>query len=141
METFSRGTLVSELDPWYVTGFVEGQGTFTYSRNGRQMSLYFAVKLAEVDEPILQAIRDFFGGVGSIYFLRARASVYYRVCRREQLPVIIDHFDTYPLHGSKLAAYQIWREMVVLKQRFRQPDRAALSDLADQLSASYAAGR
>src|SRR5688572_22371514 len=94
--TFSRGTDMTDLDPWYVTGFAEGQGSFTYSRNGKQLSLYFAVKLAEADEPILQAIRDFFGGIGSIYLLRARASAYYRVCRREQLPVIIDHFDTYP---------------------------------------------
>lgn len=141
METFSRETLLTELDPWYVTGFVEGEGTFTYSRNGRQMALYFAVKLPEADEPILQAIRDFFGGVGSIYFLRARASAYYRVCRREQLPVIVEHFDTYPLRGSKAAAYAIWREMVVLKQRFRQPDRDALLDLAAQLSASYAGVR
>lgn len=141
METFSRETLLTELDPWYVTGFVEGEGSFTYSRNGRQLQLYFAVKLPEADEPILQAMRDFFAGVGSIYLLRARASVYYRVCRREQLPVIIDHFDSYPLQGSKAAAYAIWREMVVLKQRFRQPDRDALRDLAAQLSASYAAGR
>ena len=138
METFSRGTSLSDLDPWYVTGFVEGEGTFTYSRNGKQMALYFAVKLPEVDEPILQDLRDFFGGIGSIYFLRARSSAYYRVCRREQLPVIVEHFDAYPLRGGKAAAYAIWREMVVLKQRFRQPDRDALRDLAAQLSASYA---
>lgn len=135
METFPRETSLSELDPWYVTGFVEGEGTFTYSRNGRQMQLYFAIKLAEADEPILQAIRDFFGGIGSIYFVRPRASAYYRVCRREQLAVIVDHFDTYPLHGSKAAAYRIWREMVVIKQRFRRPLRDELQELAAQLSA------
>lgn len=129
---------MTDLDPWYVTGFAEGQGSFTYSRNGKQMALYFAVKLPEADEPVLQEMRDFFGGIGSIYLQRARASALYRVCRREQLPVIVEHFDTYPLRGSKLAAYSIWREMVVLKQRFRQPDRDALSDLAAQLSASYA---
>lgn len=138
METFSRETLPSELDPWYVTGFVEGAGTFTYSRNGKQMALYFAVKLPEADEPVLQELRDFFGGIGSIYVQRGRSSTLYRVCRREQLPVIVEHFDAYPLRGSKAAAYAIWREMVVLKQRFRQPDRDALRDLAAQLSASYA---
>lgn len=146
METFSRETFLAELDPWYVTGFVEGEGTFTYSRNGKQLSLYFGLKLGEADEPILTAIQEFFGGIGSIYYVQprgesAKGAAYYRVCRREQLPVIVEHFDTYPLRGSKLVVYRIWREMVMLKQRFRQPDRAELQDLAAQLSASYARGR
>jgi hypothetical protein len=145
METFSRGTPDTELDPWYVTGFVEGEGTFTYSRNGKQLAVYFGIKLSEADEPILEAIQAFFGGIGSIYYIQprgeaAKGSAYYRVCRREQLPVIVKHFDAYPLHGSKLAAYRIWREMVMLKQRFRQPPREELKDLAAQLSASHNRG-
>lgn len=146
METFSRETLLEELDPWYVTGFVEGEGSFTYSRNGRQLALYFGIKLGEADEPILEAIRAFFGGIGSIYHLQprsegAKGSAYYRVCRHEQLPLIVAHFDAYPLRGSKLSAYRIWREMVVLKQRFRKPSRDELQELAAQLSASYARDR
>jgi hypothetical protein len=134
METFSRETRTTDLDPWYVTGFVEAQGSFTFSRNGRQMALYFGMKLPEVDEPVLHAIRDFFGGIGSIYPVQAGASAYYRVCRREQLPVIVDHFDSFPLISCKRAAYEIWREMVLLKQRFRQPPRDELRQLAEQLS-------
>ena len=149
METFSRGTDSTTLDPWYVTGFVEGEGSFTYSRNGRQLALYFGIKLTEADEPILEAIRDFFGGIGSIYYVQPRAgaggkgagAAYYRVCRREQLPVVVEHFDTYPLRGGKLASYRIWREMVLLKQQFRQPDRDELQELAHQLSATQVRSR
>src|SRR6266540_3811771 len=36
---------VPGLNPWYVTGLVEGEGTFTYSRSGSHLALYFAVKL------------------------------------------------------------------------------------------------
>lgn len=136
METFSRETFRAELDPWYVTGFIEAQGSFTYSRNGRQMALYFGIKLPEVDEPVLHEIRDFFGGIGSIYPVQAGASAYYRVCRREQLPVIVDHIDSYPLRSSKRAAFEIWRDMVLLKQRFRRPPRDELRQLAEQLSAA-----
>ena len=137
---------MTQLDPWYVTGFVEGEGSFTYSRNGKQLSLYFGIKLGEADEPILTAIQEFFGGIGSIYYVQPRGesgkgAAYLRVCRREQLPVIVDHFDAYPLRGSKLAVYRIWREMVLLKQQFRQPPRDELQDLAAQLSASYARSR
>jgi len=127
---------MSDLDPWYVTGFIEAQGSFTYSRSGRQLAIYFGIKLPEVDEPVLQDIRDFFRGIGSIYPVQSGAGAYYRVCRREQLPVIVDHIDSYPLRSSKRAAYAIWREMVLLKQRFRQPPRDELQLLAEQLSAA-----
>ena len=147
METFSRETSVLTIDPWYVTGFAEGEASFTYSRSGRQIALYFSIKLTELDEPILDAIRAFFGGIGTIYFVQPRAAAspmsgysktasLYRVSRRDQLLVVVDHFDTYPLRGTKAEAYRIWREMVFLKQRFRRPPRERLHELAVRLSAA-----
>jgi hypothetical protein len=143
-ETFSRGTA---LDPWYVTGFVEGDGAFTFSRSGRQLALYFAVKLTGAEGSLLDAIRDFFGGRGAIYHVKARAAptpssghtkdaAYYRVCRREDLERIVEHFDQYPLRGTKRRSYEIWRQMVVLKRDFRKPPREELDQLATQLSAT-----
>jgi hypothetical protein len=144
-ETFSRGT--QQLDPWYVTGFVEGEGAFTFSRNGRQMALYFAIKLTGADRAILDTIREFFGGIGNIYDVVPRAAptpssgytkaaAYYRVCRREDLDRVVEHFDRYPLRGTKAASYAIWRQMVVLKRDFRKPPREELAQLSAQLSAA-----
>ena len=146
MDTFSRET-ISALDPWYVTGFVDGEGAFTFSRNGRQMSLYFAIKLTAIDRPLLLQLQAFFGGIGEIYSVRARgaatagsgstrAASYYRVCRRDHLPRVVQHFDAFPLRGAKRASYAVWREMVLLKQRFRQPEREKLEALATRLSAA-----
>jgi LAGLIDADG DNA endonuclease family protein len=143
-ETFSRGT--PELDPWYVTGFVEGEGTFTFSRSGPQMALYFAIKLTGSDRTILEAIQAYFGGIGSIYNVKpaaptqasgyTKSAAYYRVCRSKDLDRVVEHFDTYPLRGSKAASYAIWREMVVLKRAFRKPARPELEALAARLSAA-----
>lgn len=144
-ETFSRET--PGLDPWYVTGFVEGEGTFTFSRTGGQMALYFALKLTGSDRNILEAIQDFFGGIGSIYHVKKRAALtpssgytnaaaYYRVCRRDELDRIVEHFDRYPLRGGKAASYAVWREMVILKRAFRKPVRPELEALAARLSAA-----
>ena len=141
METFSHGT----LDPWYVTGFADGEGSFTYSRSGRQMGLYFAIKLTAEEEPILQRLQEFLG-VGRIYNVVARkpsghggwtkTARYYRVTRRDDLVRIIEHFDQYPLQTEKLKSYVIWRQMVLLKQQsFRNPDREKLQMLAEKLSA------
>lgn len=143
METFSRGT----LDPWYVTGFADGEGSFTFSRSGKQIAVYFAVKLVATDEPLLKSLQDFFG-VGKIYSVRARSpsqgagmggatktASMYRVTRHDELPQVVAHFDRYPLQGEKRFAYAIWREMAVLKTMFRKgADREVLDDLALKLS-------
>jgi len=136
VETFSRGT----LDPHYVTGFTDGEGTFTYSRSGQQLALYFAIKLTALDEPILQEIQTYFGGAGRIYDVKARApstksAKYFRISHRDELPVVLDHFDRYPLRTNKREGYEVWRLMVLLKRKFRNPDREMLDQLAMQLSA------
>jgi len=124
VETVSRETAI---DPWYVTGLIDGIGTFTYSRSGRQLAVYFAVK---TNHRLLEQLQGFFG-VGAVY------NRYFRVQRRDELPKILDHFDRYPL-SAKHEEYGIWREMVLAKQAFRQPDRERLEALASQLSASRA---
>jgi len=130
VETFSHGT----LDPRWVTGFADGESSFTYSRSGKQLALYFAIKLSAIDQPILEDIRAFFG-VGKIYSVKARAPAsYYRVTHRKDLPRIVAHFDEYPLRSSKQRVYEVWRLMVQLKVQFRRPDRDALNALADSLS-------
>lgn len=128
-----------------MTGFCEGESTFTFSRNGAQLALYFGVKLTAAERPLLEALQAFFGGVGRIYKVKAREAptprsgftkeaVYYRVCRRDELPRIVDHFDEHPLRGGKKESYRFWRQMVLLKQNFRQPAREQLDALAARLS-------
>ena len=43
----------STLPPWFVTGFVEGHGIFTFSRSGSQRMVVFANRLIESERPLL----------------------------------------------------------------------------------------
>jgi len=132
-----------KLNPWYVTGFCDGESAFTYSRSGKNLNLYFAIRLNFEDRDLLYKIRDFFG-VGKIYVGRpakpgkysghTRTSFYYRVARIAELDKIINHFARYPLVGKKAASFAIWKEMVEAKKRFRRPKRDELNRLADELS-------
>lgn len=120
----------------YVTGFVDGNGSFTYGRSGRQLALYFAVKLATADRRVLEDLQAYFRGAGRIYAVApAGASLYYRISHRTDLMEVVRHFDAHPLRTRKRDAYAIWRDMVIAKQQFRTPDRALLDRLAAQLSA------
>ena len=128
MDTFSRETLTPE----YVTGLVEAAGSFTYSRSSKQLALYFALKLPLADEPLLEDLQAFFG-VGKIY--KSRGSAYYRVTRHQDLPLIVRHFERYPLRSRKRESFDVWKQMVEAKQSFRRPDREQLDQLATELRA------
>ncbi len=132
------------LDPWYVTGFCEREASFTYSRNAGAVNLYFAIKLSATDLSILQRIQRFFGDIGRIYSVRpetphgkagyTKAASYFRVNRPPQLIRVVEHFERYPLLGTKGASFATWREMVALKQIFRKPPLLQLEQLANQLT-------
>jgi hypothetical protein len=123
------------LDPWYVTGLIEGEGSFTYNRSGKSWVMIFAVKLNIKNQGLLQELLDFFM-VGKIYNLGEKGGIY-RVSKQEDLAQIIEHFERFPLKGAKLASYQLWKQMIELKaQSFRKTPSEELEELSKQLSAS-----
>ena len=127
------------LDPWYVTGFCDGECAFTYSLQSQGLALYFNLKLHERDRPLLEAIRDYFG-VGQIYAAKdprptVGPKVYYRVTNVAELQAIVRHFDHYPPRGWKTHGYPIWRRMVQLKiDHYGHPPNDELIEMAHQLS-------
>jgi hypothetical protein len=134
------------LTPWYITGFCDGEAAFTYCRAGGTFGLYFAIKQREDNRQIVEQIQEYFNYIGNIYRGKesgptknsgfSQASAYYRVTRINELKVVIDHFDKYPLQSDKkLEAYKVWREMVVHKlENYRNVDYNKLRTLAEKLS-------
>lgn len=66
----------------------------------------FNITLHLRDIETLKAIQVFFNGVGGIATNNKLA--HYRVRSRDELQVIIDHFQKYPLHTSKLTNFAIF---------------------------------
>jgi hypothetical protein len=137
------------MDPWYVTGLVEGAGSFTYSRTDRNIVPYFALKLGREASRMLEEVQAYFGGLGRVYSVPAHPlppvdrrrslgrSHYFRVTRVDELDRVIQHFDDYPLKGPKAGAYAVWRELVALKRTaYRRPDREHIERLCVALSAA-----
>jgi hypothetical protein len=122
------------LAPLYVTGLLEGQGMFTYSRSGANLTLVFGIRLTARDRPLLERVRSFFGQAGRIY-LRPPSSCYYRVTRPRELLRIVEHFEAHPLEGERRRLFETWREMVFLRATYhgsRAP--AELEQMARELS-------
>ena len=120
MGTIKSGDAPSRsLSPWYVSGFVENAGSFTYSR-GRdraQLTMVFAIRVPASQSGLLESIRVFLGGGGRIYTSRPERGAlrYFKATRPAELLRIVEHFDRYPLQGDRREHYRVWREMVLLK--------------------------
>jgi len=134
------------LDPWYISGFCDGEAAFTYSRSGGTFALYFSIRQREDNQQIIEEIQQYFNYVGNIYRGKESAptnnngftkpSAYYRVTRINELKRIVEHFDRYPLQSEKKRqAYNIWRQMVLHKlENYRNIDYNKLRLLAEKLS-------
>gem|GEM_PF-486005 len=114
-----------DLDPWFVTGFCDGEAAFTFSRSGNAFALYFSICQREDNKKVLEQIRDYFGGKGKIYIRKeqlptrnsghSKPNAYYRICKQEELLKVIEHFDKFPMQSKKQDVYGIWREMAINK--------------------------
>lgn len=102
------------MNPWFITGFSDAESSFIIlvqprsdSKTKWRVKATFAIGLHIKDTPILEHIRDSLG-VGRIYI--SGTKVYYRVEAFDELQVVIDHFDTYPLVTAKKVDYELFKE-------------------------------
>ena len=109
------------LHPWYVTGLVEGEGTFSVSFNKRRRLAVgietrpsFSVTFHRRDLELLKALRAFFG-CGAIRYSRSDGTYKYEVRSVADLAKkIVPHFEKYPLAGSKGEDFRKFAEIVRL---------------------------
>jgi len=117
----SESSLVNEskqLDPSYVTGFVDAEGCFSIIFQKRenfnlgwQVRAEFLIHLHNKDTNLLKEFQGFFKGVGSIVL--RKDSVLYHVTKLEDLVnVIIPHFEKYHLESAKSIDFLLWKQCI-----------------------------
>jgi hypothetical protein len=113
-----------DLNPWYIVGFIEGEGCFaiTISKHktkklGLDARLVFEIELRGDDRPILEKIQKYFG-LGNIYSLNYKRygwfpHVKYSVHSLKALKkVIIPFFKKYKLKGKKAKDFKLFCQAV-----------------------------
>lgn len=103
----SAGPQPASLDPYFVTGLTEAEGSFSILKycDGRRkfgvgIMLRFKITMLVNEIELLKKVQAFFG-VGSIYFDEKNGRVDYTVQDKISLGVIKKHFFNYPLRGTK----------------------------------------
>jgi hypothetical protein len=120
---FTRGfSNTSDLSPYYVTGFSDGESCFHVSllkskgyKVGYQVRAIFTLQLHTKDLLLLSNIQSFFSGVGVITKKSTvKAAIYSVQSLKEITEVIVPHFDKYPLLTKKKADFILFKQVIEL---------------------------
>ncbi len=120
LQYFSTLNSDNRLNPWFVTGLADSEGTFTIviDKNHRRtlgwrVQAKFQIGLHKQDLALLLQVQQFFGGIGSIGF--SGNMVFYSVSKVKDLTnTIIPHFLNYSLLTQKAADLLLFKTVADL---------------------------
>lgn len=106
----------TNLDPWFITGFSDGEATFTFniikslsSPVGYKLQLFYLITLHKKDLPLLALIKKYFDNKGQDLKV-TDDKVRLTISAIKDLELVINHFDKYPLITQKLADYLLFKQ-------------------------------
>lgn len=113
----------SEIDPWFITGYSDAEGSFIVSmyrdlksKTGWRVNANFTIHIHLKDIALLESIRNTLG-VGKVR-KNSSATAVYRVDNIQELQVIVDHFTSYPLVGFKVSDFLLFKQCYdLIKQK------------------------
>lgn len=138
-----------ELNPNYIVGFFDGEGSFRIIINkDPRYSTGYSIRAAiqiiqkESSQGVLYGIKDYFQ-VGNIYTKKSPINmVSYEINKINDLAtVIIPFFEQFPLKSSKFLNFELWKNCVNLihskrnlKEKLSQADIEQLQDWANKMN-------
>jgi len=113
-----------KLNPWYVSGFIDGEGSFSVSigkhrtlRRGYEVRPEFEIELRKDDQEILERIAVTIGS-GRIYDLSYERYGWYPHAKfkitstKDMRDYLFPFLDKYPLQAKKAKVYVLFRQIV-----------------------------
>jgi len=120
IRTFSTSDFKSKLNPWFVTGFTDAEGSFCTTiyknkayKTGWVVRSFFQIGLNQRDSSLIYQLKDFFGGIGTISLDKKANVLKYSVASLKELSsIVIPHFKKYPLLTQKGADFLFFEQIV-----------------------------
>jgi len=136
------------LNPYYVTGFVDGEGCFCVSfspkrsfKTGWEVRPSFSLSQDKKSRDILFKLKEFFG-CGEIRPSKRDNTYKYEVRSLDNLiEKIIPHFEKYPLQTSKRKDYIIFKKVVFLMREKKHLSVEGIKEIAHILQKAPQTGK
>jgi hypothetical protein len=128
------------IDPNYITGFVDGEGSFSISISPRnfkdvkwEIRPSFSISQHKRNRGILFKIKDYFG-CGIIRPNRKDNTYKYEVRSLQDLKnIIIPHFQKYPLQTTKRIDFEIFSKVIQIMEEGRHLTKDGLKEIIELL--------
>ena len=132
---FCRISTPRNLNPYFVTGFTDEEGSFYISLNRRisnksgwNVLCGFSILISQKDGGLLQKIKLFFG-VGNIRRV-SNNRLEYRVSNvKDLINVIIPHFEKYPLLTKKQADFILFKSAIYWISQGKHLTKSGIDEL------------
>lgn len=139
---------MERLHPWYVTGLVEGEGSFvvSFSRRRRlkvgvETRPSFSVSQSEGNLELLKRLRAFFR-CGGIRYSRGDRTYKYEVRSVEDLVKrVLPHFQRYPLQGDKAQDFRKFARICTMVHANLHLNRDRLQEIIELAYTMNPAGK
>ena len=112
---------IKELNPFWLSGFITGEGSFTYFTRSRinsagstvkDYTLIFEISQRTIDVHTLKMINSFFNE-GNVFTDTKRSMSRYRLTiNANTISILSSHFNDYPLLGHKAKQWLAWLDLV-----------------------------
>ena len=128
------------LDPNYITGFVDGEGSFSVCispRNFKEVTWEirpsFSITQNRMNRGILFKIKEYFK-CGTIRPNRKDDTYKYEVRSLEELDrIIIPHFCRYPLQTNKKIDFEVLSHVITIMKEGRHLTKQGFKEIVEQL--------
>jgi hypothetical protein len=128
------------IDPNYITGFVDGEGSFSISISPRnfkdvkwEVRPSFSISQHKRNRGILFKIKDYFG-CGIVRPNRKDNTYKYEVRSLQDLKnIIIPHFKKYPLQTTKRIDFEIFSQVIQIMEEGKHLTKDGLKEIIELL--------
>src|ERR1700759_328513 len=115
-------TLSTKIDPWFITGFSDAEASFIISMykddNSKlkwRVTPNFSIHIHIKDITLLESFRNTLG-VGKVR-KNSKSTAVFRVDNIQELQIIVDHFNKYPLISAKVSDFLLFKQCYDLIQK------------------------
>lgn len=138
----------NQLQPWFVTGLVEGEGNFHVSftlhkrlKVGIETRPSFSISLNHRNLALMKRVHQFFQG-GTLRYSKSDRTYQYEVRSvHDLITKILPHFEQYPLQGAKSEDFKKFSEICKSVHANHHLSRKYLPEIIEKAYAMNPSGK